>query len=119
VLTELETIFAGYPAFELRLPRCRRFSDLLYLQPEPDSPLRGLTEAIAARWPETPPYGGEIAIADLVPHLTVAAGQEPAVFDQIEAEVSVSLPIAAHISAVRLHVYTAGRWREERAFPLS
>jgi 2'-5' RNA ligase len=119
VISELAAIFAGHHAFGLRFVRCRRFPDVLCLQPEPESPLRALTEAVANRWPEAPPYGGQVAVADLVPHLTIAHGQDPTVMDRIEAEVSVSLPIATHVSAVGLHVHTAVRWREELAFPLS
>jgi 2'-5' RNA ligase len=117
VMSELTALFARHPTFELRLARCRRFPDVLYLQPEPDSPLRALTSAVATRWPEAPPYGGQYA--DPVPHLTIAQGQETAVLDGIEAELADSLPITAHVMAVRLHVYTRGRWREVRAFPLS
>jgi hypothetical protein len=116
VIGELETIFARHDAFDLLLVRCRRFPDVLYLQPEPDSPLRTLTDAVAARWPEAPPYGGRFA--DVLPHLTVAQGQEPAVLDSIEADMADGLPIATRVSAVRLHIYSGGRWREEQAFPL-
>jgi hypothetical protein len=52
-------------------------------------------------------------------NLTVAQGQEPVVLDRIEAELAGSLPIAAHVSSVRLHVYSGGRWHEERACPLA
>jgi hypothetical protein len=116
VIGELETIFARHDAFDLLLARCQRFPDVLYLQPEPDSPLRTLTDAVAARWPKAPPYGGQFA--DVLPHLTVAQGQEPAVLDSIESDLAGCLPIATHVSAVRLHVYSGGRWRAERAFPL-
>lgn len=35
--------------------------EVLYLVPEPDTQLRQLTQAIADRWPETPPYGCQFA----------------------------------------------------------
>lgn len=117
VISDLAAIFGRHDAFDLRLTRCQRFPDVLYLQPEPDAPLRALTDAVAARWPETPPYGGQIA--DVRPHLTVAQGAEPAVLDRIEADLADSLPIATHVLAVRLHVYSGGRWRAEHAFRLS
>jgi 2'-5' RNA ligase len=116
VISELETIFGRHDAFDLLLVRCQRFPNVLYLQPEPDSPLRALTGAVAGRWPEAPPYGGRFA--DVLPHLTVAQGQEPAVLDSIEADLADRLPIATRVSAVRLHVCSGGLWREEHAFAL-
>lgn len=117
VASELSAIFARHDAFDLRLVRCERFPDLIHLRPEPGAPLRALTEAVAARWPEAPPYGGQFTA--IVPHLTIAYSRDPALLAAIEADVSHSLPIAAHVSAVRLHVYAGGRWREEQAFPLA
>ncbi|CAM5691577.1 hypothetical protein SCHAM137S_06449 [Streptomyces chartreusis] len=47
---------------------------VLYLAPEPDTHFRRLTDAITERWPENPPFGGQFD--DVVPHLTVAQGQD-------------------------------------------
>lgn len=57
--------------------------------PEPDTQLRQLTEAIADRWPEAPPYGGRFA--EIVPHLTIAQGREDAVLEEIEADLTGGL----------------------------
>jgi 2'-5' RNA ligase len=111
---------AAVPAFDVLLARTRRFGDrVLWLAPEPDAPLRALTAAVWARFPETPPYGGEFD--DVVPHLTVTDGRPPAVMDAAEARLRPWLPIPVRVRAVRLLV---GRpepdaWRTVAEFPLS
>jgi hypothetical protein len=89
---------------------------VLYLAPRPAAPFRALTAAISARWPEAPPYEGQFP--DVVPHLTVAHGQEPAVLDMIEPEVAARLPVAARIESVQLMTYTGDHWEDVRTFRL-
>ncbi len=103
-VAELQQIFSRHRSFSVEFQECRRFAGVLYLAPVPDSHFRALTEAVAARWPEAPPYGGQFE--DVVPHLTVALGQEPMVFDRIEAALSRGLPIGANVSAVELLTFT-------------
>ena len=79
--------------------------------------LRALTEAVAGRWPEAPPYAGQFA--DVVLHLTIAPSQEPQVLDMIESAVRGRLPIAARIAAVQLITYSGGCWTEIRTFSLA
>jgi 2'-5' RNA ligase len=117
VLADLDTLVAKHQAFGLRLTHCRRFSGVLYLAPEPDTGLRALTAAIAGRWPEAPPYGGQFA--DVVPHLTVAHGQDPEVLDMIESQVCGRLPVTARIESVQLIAYAGARWDEVRSFDLA
>jgi 2'-5' RNA ligase superfamily protein len=108
------------PAFDLVFGRTRRFGDqVLWLAPQPEAPLRALTAAVWARFPQTPPYGGQFA--DVVPHLTVTDGQPPAVMDAAAERVRPWLPITARPRAVRLMV---GRrepdaWQTVAEFPLS
>jgi 2'-5' RNA ligase len=116
VLAELAGVIAGHKAFGVQLQECRRFPAVLYLAPEPDTGLRALTEAIAARWPEAPPYGGQFA--DIVPHLTIAHSADPRVLDEIEAGVRDLLPIPVAVSSVQLMVHTGKRWQADRSFAL-
>lgn len=111
VRAELNALFATHQAFDLQLSQLRRFPGVLYLAPEPDAGLRALTEAVAGRWPEAPPYAGQFA--DVVPHLTIAHGQEPQVLDMIESDVRGRLPIAARIG------YSGRYWTEIRSFSLA
>jgi hypothetical protein len=93
---------------------------VLWLAPEPDAPFRALTAAVWRRFPQTPPYSGEFA--DVVPHLTVADGQPPAVLRSAQDRVRPLLPVVARVRSVRL---IAGRpepgdsWRTVAEFPLS
>jgi 2'-5' RNA ligase len=117
VRSELGTLLAKHQAFDVELRECRRFPGVLYLAPVPDTEMRALTSAVSGRWPEAPPYGGQFA--DVIPHLTVADGQEIDVLDMIESDISSRLPIAVHVASVHLVIYTGGHWHEEQRFPLA
>ncbi|MEU3076999.1 2'-5' RNA ligase family protein [Streptomyces laurentii] len=116
VHAELADVLSGHPSFDLRFEKCGGFPGVLYLVPEPDMRLRQLTEAIAGRWPEAPPYGGRFA--EVVPHLTIAQGQEDAVLGEIEADLAGRLPFTAHVSSVQLVVYDGAKWQERVSFAL-
>ncbi len=115
-LDELTRLFGGHDAFTARFEECRRFPGVLYLAPDPGRPFRTLTEAVAQRWPEAPPYEGRYA--EVVPHLTVADGVEPGTLDEIEAALVPGLPVVARIASVSLFVCDGGQWRERTRFPL-
>jgi 2'-5' RNA ligase len=116
VMAELDALMAEHQPFYIELAACARFPGLLYLEPTPAAPFRALTGAIAGRWPEAPPYEGQFA--DVVPHLTVAYGQEPEVLDMIEPEVAGRLPVAARIESVQLMTCTGEHWEDVRTFLL-
>ncbi|GGY32917.1 2'-5' RNA ligase family protein [Streptomyces tanashiensis] len=116
VYSALVDMLGSQPSFELRFERCGRFPELLYLVPEPDTQLRQLTEAIADRWPEAPPYGGRFA--EIVPHLTIAQGQEDVVLEEIEADLAVRLPFTSHVASVELIVHDGTKWQERASFTL-
>ncbi|MER7622963.1 2'-5' RNA ligase family protein [Streptomyces sp. NPDC126503] len=116
VPSALPDVLAGHQAFDLRFASCGRLPDVLYLVPEPDAPLRRLTEAIAERRPEAPPYGGRFA--EIIPHLTVAQGQTNAVLEMIEADLSGKLPFVSRVASVELMVHDGVKWRERASFPL-
>ncbi|MEV7169192.1 DUF6193 family natural product biosynthesis protein [Streptomyces sp. NPDC093224] len=109
-------VVGAHRAFDLRFERCGHLPEVLYLAPEPDTHLRQLTQAVAARWPEAPPYGGRFA--DVVPHLTVAQRQASAVRDEVEADLRGRLPFSAHVSSVDLMVHDGTRWQHRASFPL-
>ena len=77
---------------------------VLYLAPEPETPFRELTDALAEAFSDHPPYAG--AVAQVVPHLTVAWHQD-APMDEIRADIAGALPIAAR---ARRSVAHALRW---------
>ena len=116
---KLETLVGKHQPFDLELVRCRRFPGALYLAPVPERGFRALTAAIAGRWPEAPPYGGQFA--EVVPHLAIAHSQDPQVFDMIESEISGRS--AARYCADRisppdgLHPETAGKTCKASRWP--
>ncbi|MFJ3828995.1 2'-5' RNA ligase family protein [Streptomyces sp. NPDC090046] len=79
-----------------------------YLVPEPDTQVRQLTQAIADRWPEAPPYRGRFTEA--VPYLTIAQGQEDAALKEIEADLTGRLPFTARVSSAELMVHDGTKW---------
>ncbi|MER7991160.1 2'-5' RNA ligase family protein [Streptomyces noursei] len=113
---DLADVLGGHHSFDVRFERCGRFPGVLYLAPEPDAPLRRLTEAMTERWPEAPPYGG--AFTEVVPHLTVADGQDDAVLDEIEAALRAELPFTARVSSVDLMVHDGAKWQLRSTFGL-
>jgi 2'-5' RNA ligase len=116
VSSDLRTLIGASDPFAIRFEAIRRFPDALYLAPTPDQPLRALTESIVERWPEAPPYGGQFT--EVVPHLTVAEGQDVDVFDELEAALAGGLPITARIDSVSLFVCDGHRWRPRMEFPM-
>ncbi|MGP4084576.1 hypothetical protein [Streptomyces sp. KR55] len=60
--------------------------------------------------------GGEFT--EVVPHLTVADGQNDAVLDEIEADLLSKLPFTSRVSSVDLMVHDGAKWLERASFAL-
>ncbi|HET7807153.1 MAG TPA: 2'-5' RNA ligase family protein [Gaiellaceae bacterium] len=113
----LAELVARHEAFGATFARTARFPSLLYLQPEPAEPFQRLTEAVAAAWPEHPPYEG--AHDTVVPHLTIAESEDASLLDSIAAEVERQLPLRRRVEHVSLFVEDdGGRWSEHSRLPL-
>ncbi|MFF4352506.1 2'-5' RNA ligase family protein [Streptomyces sp. NPDC001530] len=112
----IDEVIRRHRPFEARFESCGRFPGILYLAPEPDALFRRLTEAIADRWPETPPFGGQFE--DIVPHLTIAQGQDDDLLEETEADLRSRLPITARVSSVDLMVHDGSRWQQRASFRL-
>jgi 2'-5' RNA ligase len=115
---QLRELFADQQSFPFRLARTERFPRILYLAPEPAEPFARVTQTLAARFPAYPPYEG--AFETIVPHLTVAAGDD-ALLDEVDAAVAPSLPIEAEAREAVLLVEVVPDWarwetRERFAF---
>jgi len=105
--------------FPFALVDVGRFDGVLWLRPEPDQPFRDLTAALAAAFPEHPPYEGRHA--QVIPHLTVADTAEApdAPVGELETHLRAGLPIHTEARVVRLMVETAdGTWVTRAEFPL-
>jgi 2'-5' RNA ligase len=108
-----ELAFSRLP-FDYKLSHVDRFPGVLYLAPSPPTPFIELTEAVFAKWPAYPPYEG--IYADVVPHVTLAEGEEP---DGLVAAIEPALPIRAVARELLLMaVGEDGIWHPRRRFPL-
>jgi 2'-5' RNA ligase len=111
-LTTLRSLCAAVPVLDVRFRRTGRFPGVLYLAPEPAAELRRLTETLASRWPDTPPYGG--AFEDVVPHLTVAQGDG---LDPVETALEAELPFRARLAEAWLYGHVNDRWQPHARLP--
>lgn len=118
---DLRDLFLGYLSFEFMLSKVRRWPDVLYLAPEPSTPINALIEQVGSRGTGSPPYGGRFA--DVIPHLTIAHTQDAAVLVRVAEEfVRASadiLPIAARLEELWLMDNRDGRWVKRLRLPLS
>jgi 2'-5' RNA ligase len=107
-------LLADFKPFRFSLTAVGRFPGVLYLAPSPPEPFLALTDAFVRRWPDFRPYRG--AYAEVVPHLTIATGDErPGLAARLEG----ILPLEAN--ADELWLLTQGadhRWTMRRRFPL-
>jgi 2'-5' RNA ligase len=115
-MASLEALAAGLSPFGARLEAVGRFPGTAWLRPDPDGAFRRLTEAVARRWPEAPPYGGQFD--DVVPHLTVADRQPEHVLRAVAGALEPRLPVAFRVDALSLHVFDGARWVRRRVVPL-
>ena len=114
----LARLISAAGAFDAAFARTARWPGLLYLEPQPSQPFSALTEAIAAAWPEHPPYEGEFEV--VIPHLTVAESEDGQILDRIATDVEPHLPIELLVREAQLYVEDdAGRWHERRRMPLA
>jgi hypothetical protein len=120
-MSELRTLFLGQRRFRFSLGGVCGFPDVVYLAPEPLAPFDALTSGAAARFPETPPYGG--VIAKPIPHLTIAQ-RPPApdlvgVTDRFVLAAGARLPLECAADEVALAIKRAGRWSIGPRFALA
>ena len=112
----LARIASDVAAFDVRFERVGRFTDAVWLAPEPVGPIAALTDAVAARWPDHPPYGG--AFDEVIHHLTVADGAPPEVLERLEIELADLLPISQPVRELVLAVRRRGTWTERARYSL-
>ena len=113
-----ETV-AATAAFAVEFRELRWFGEqVVWLAPTPDQPFRDLTQALWARFPDQPPYGG--VFDDVVPHLTI--GHDVPVPDLRAAAGAVAerLPVRAQAREVWLMVGAPepDSWRTAARFTL-
>jgi len=117
LLGRLRRLFVAEAAISFELTRVARFPEVAWLAPEPLEPFTALTDLIAARFPDYPPYEGTHDV--VIPHLTVAEGGVE-LQDRVETALSGHLPIRARADDVTLLFEgDEGLWQEAHRFPLA
>lgn len=114
--SSLEAIASAEAPFDVRFERVGHFPSVTWLAPEPSAPFARLTDAVAARWPDHPPYAG--AFDEVIHHLTVADGAPPEVLARAGEEVAVHLPIVDRVEELVLAERRRGTWAERRRYRL-
>ena len=118
VVAELEWFFRGVDAFPFEFTSVGRFEHVgvVFLQPSSDE-LTQLTRALARRWPECPPYSGEIAVDEVVPHLTIVQTDDRALRQSAANAVSPGLPLRVVAASAALWVeQDDATWSEHSTF---
>ena len=106
-------VLAPFESFDVSFPRLERFTDVVWLAPEPAGPFIVMTEAMVDRFPDHPPYGG--IHDDIVPHLTVAERQ----LEEAAARVEPLLPLHSRVETVVLYEHAFGdHWDPVHTFGL-
>jgi 2'-5' RNA ligase len=107
-----------HPRFEFTLTRLERWPEVLWLAPEPAAPLRALTDAVWAEFPDFPPYEG--AFDEVIPHVTIAEGAlSDDEVERLRTRVAALLPVRCRADDLTLLAEDEpGRWRERERFPL-
>ena len=117
LLARIGTVVTRYRTHPVTFAAAAEFPDhVLYLAPEPAEPFRALTHALAAAFPEYPPYQGQFP--DVIPHLTVTH-DAAAPRARIRSELSPGLPVVT--VAERVELWVEGdddRWRARASFPM-
>jgi hypothetical protein len=115
-------LFSDAAGFDYRFSRVGRFGETtVYLAPEPEQLFTDLTNLVAARWPEYPPYEGVHEV--VIPHLTVGDTLEADTAARVEAAAKAALeqhgPINGRATSVTLIVEDGdGQWSARSVFPL-
>ncbi|HLQ81400.1 MAG TPA: 2'-5' RNA ligase family protein [Brachybacterium sp.] len=99
---------------------------VLHLALDDPAPVRRLTEQVVAALPGHPPYGGEIPLEDVLPHLTIGHDRPLPELLAAERAVAAHLPVEDHLDRVELWSgpALAGRtspqpWRHVRSYRLA
>jgi 2'-5' RNA ligase len=117
LLPALEALIASWPAAPFTLRRVGRWPSVVWLDPEPSAPFVAMTRDLVARFPEYEPYEGRHA--EVIPHVTIATGDDERVLDEVVSRVEGALPIACAGDEVRLLERSEDlRWHDRRSWRL-
>jgi 2'-5' RNA ligase len=100
-LAAVARVVAGTDPYEIVLAEVAEFPDgLIHLRPEPEAPLRAMTAALAAAFPQHPPYGGRYG--HVAPHLTLDRRSADVTPATVRASVRHLLPLPVRVERLDL-----------------
>ena len=107
VRRKIARIVSAEPQFSVSFNGIARFPNVVYLPPDPADPFRRMTAALAAEFPDYPPYQG--AYETVIPHLTVAQD----VADDYYAAAEHALPAALPVRHIVREAWLIGHLPEQ------
>ncbi|MEU4248772.1 2'-5' RNA ligase family protein [Amycolatopsis sp. NPDC026612] len=113
VFAAVRSLAAGFPPPDVRLTELVTTPGFVALAAPG---LQAVSDAICARWPEIPPYGGRFGPRP-VAHLTVAMGGSPDALERVAREVRPLLPVADRAEALQLVALTERGWEPRLEAP--
>ena len=102
VFTRVAEIAGSVAAFSFTLALVQRWPEVVCLLPDPSERFSHLIEALAGAFLDFPPYGGAHALADIVPHVTIAQSARMEELDAAAAALPGLLPVHARCDEIRL-----------------
>ena len=120
VKAQVARIVSAATAFPFMLEHVQRWPNVVCLLPQPSLSFSRLIRQLAAAFPDYPPYGGAVALPDIVPHLTIAHTPRIDYLDAAEHALLALVPVPAFCREVALIAHGPGeRWRVVSGFSLA
>lgn len=117
-LAEVGRIAAATSPIDIRLAELGQFPNgVIHLRPEPDGPLRDLTEALVAAFPHFPPYEGRFG-PEPTPHLTLDAASPHISLESTRRLLGDVIPVTCTLTRLQLTWWESGSCHVLREWPL-
>lgn len=117
-LAEVGRIAAATVPMAIRLADLGQFPNgIIHLRPDPDGPLRDLTEALVTAFPDFPPYEGRFG-PRVDPHLTLDAASATVSLESTRALLGDVVPVTCTLTQLQLAWWESGRCRVLHEWPL-
>lgn len=108
-LTRIAGIAATTAPITVRLSDVREFPDgIIHLRPVPEAPLRALTEALVAGFPQYPPYEGRFGPSP-APHLTLDAASDRVSVESTRQLLGEVVPVTSTLTELQLTWWDSDR----------
>lgn len=118
-LAEVGRIAAATAPMTIRFAELGQFPNgIIHLRPEPEGPLRRLTEVLVAAFPHLPPYEGRFG-PRVDPHLTVDAASPTVTLASTRRLLGPRIPVTCSLARLQLAWWESGRCHVVHEWPLA